>query len=98
MQNAVRLSNRQYALIQEIDADGGMTLDRLLRVSQVTAGGTVRRGWFKWNQEKALFMLTKEGRFVLDAFYETNIDRKANNRGPLSSFIPALRKTRTAKA
>lgn len=82
------LSNRQYSLLKECDSKGGLSLDRVLELSQTTSGSVVRRGFIAWSEQQDCFLLTSLGIQTLDFFENTDIGRNAIDR-PLSSFILA---------
>lgn len=80
------LSNRQWSMLVEAEALGGVSLEAMLNTSQVTAGSVVRRGYLKWNSAVSQFVLTQAGVDVLEGFGSTDISRKTT-WGELSKAI-----------
>ncbi len=94
--NATRLSNRQFNLLRECQKSNGISLTRMLEISQTTAGSIFRRKLFNWSPSQQLFLLSVDGKDVLEQFSYTNVDRK-NHRLPLSKFAPAMRTSKKQK-
>lgn len=93
---AQQLSNRQYTLFVECVNKGGITLRRMLEISQTTAGSLVRREFFYWDGESDRFQLTGKGEKLMEMFGESEIGRK-NFARPLSTFIRDGRVMRKAQ-
>lgn len=78
-----RLSNYQYSLLVEAERKG-ISLERMLEISQTTSGSLVRRGFLAWDGE--MFALTAAGATIKELFGQSDIGRAGWHR-PLSSFI-----------
>lgn len=81
-----QLSNRQYCLLHECVSEGGLTLERVLQISQTTSGSIVRRGFIRWDAGIERFTLTSAGLSLMEHFQHTDIGRFSIDR-PLSTFI-----------
>lgn len=84
---AVHVSNRQYNVLREALQSNGITLERMIHISQTTVGGLFRRGFLAFNKKAGEFRLTKLGVEVMKQYSHTNVDRQNTSR-PLSKFIP----------
>lgn len=89
---AVVLSNRMHSVLTEAVNSKGLSLDRMLQLSQISVGPMIaaHRGYLKWNPkagEDGLFEPTKVALEVFRAFGYTDVSRKNTNR-PLSRQIP----------
>jgi hypothetical protein len=96
---AVHVSNRQYNVLRETLQSNGISLNRMIHISQTTVGGLFRRGYMAWNKKAGLFQLTKLGVECMKQYSFTNVDR-LNEKRPLSKFVPgreAFRVERKAK-
>jgi hypothetical protein len=80
------LSNRQFSFLAEAIEANGLSLERMLEISQTTAGSVVRRGFFAWNRDVGRFELTAEGYEVMERFQHSEIGRQAQYL-PFSRFI-----------
>jgi hypothetical protein len=88
---AVSVSNRQFVLLMEAKRSGGLTLERLLQLSQSTVGSMVRgtqtrAGCLAWNDGVKRFVLTAAGLTVIEHYSEFDIERRDRTR-PLSKWI-----------
>jgi len=90
---AVGLSNRQFNILRFAQEEGGIELQKMLAISQTTAGSVVRRGYFIWDNKQELFILTKLATVVLNQFAHTDISRK-NTKAPLSKYIDMNKKAK----
>jgi hypothetical protein len=84
---AVHVSNRQYNVLREALQSNGISLDRMIHISQTTVGGLFRRGYLAFNKKADEFQLTKLGVEVMKQYSHTNVDRLDASR-PLSKFVP----------
>jgi len=80
------LSNRQFSFLAEAMEKGGVTLERMLEVSQTTAGSVVRRGFLAWSRVHGRFEITAAGYETMEHFQHSDIGRAAMYR-PFSKFI-----------
>lgn len=95
--SAVHVSNRQYQVLRESLEQNGISLDRMLHISQTTVGGLFRRGYLAFNKKVGMFQLTKLGIQVMQQYQFTSVDRKDTSR-PLSKFVPGRDAFRKAVA
>lgn len=84
--HAQSLSNRQYSFLNQVLDAGGLSVTKMLNVSQGTAGSVVRRGFLVWEGVLNKFVLSPEGLAVMDAFRTTDVRRESAYR-PLSIHI-----------
>ena len=94
---AISVSNRQFVLLNEVARKGGITLERMLALSQMTGGSVVRRGLIAYNQDAARFVLTESGLAVLDIYKHTDIGRLTVD-APLSKYIRGVRQALRMRA
>lgn len=80
------LSNRQYSFLQEAQREGGLSLRRMIQISQTTAGSVTRRGFMAWDIKTENFTLTEEGLKVMEMFEHTDVDRQDWSR-PLGKWV-----------
>jgi hypothetical protein len=83
---AVTMSNWQHTLMTEAVKQGGITLERMLQLRQTTAGSVIRRGYFRWDRNEEMFVLTPESLRIMQSFEDMDVTRKGTYL-PLSSFI-----------
>lgn len=81
---ATTMSNRLFVCLNEAISDGGLSLDRMLAMSQVTLGAVIKRRYLAWNGR--VFQVTPLGEQVRRQWDKTDIDRAGMYR-PLSSYI-----------
>lgn len=84
---AVHVSNRQFNVMREAQQSHGISLARMMQISQVTVGGIFRRGFMTWNKKVSMFQLTESGAALMEQYHFTNVDRQNHNR-PLSQYVP----------
>ncbi len=84
---AVHVSNRQFNVMREAMQSHGISLARMMQISQVTVGGIFRRGFMTWNKKASMFQLTQSGVQVMKQYQFTDVERKNQTR-PLSQYVP----------
>lgn len=106
-QRAIRLSNRQYGLLQSMVATRGILgLDDIAQLNQNTLGANKRRGWVTEKNNGHAIGITHEGRQVLRAFENADFLRKVAsskfagclNLEPPASFVKRLQRKRAEGA
>ncbi len=85
MDFAVRVSNRQYALLREV-AYKALAWDRIVTLNQTTAGSLARRGLVKWNRDKEVLDITQDGRKILEGYACAPVLR-LNEAAPVSPWV-----------
>jgi hypothetical protein len=68
------------SLLEEAYEQGGLTMERIAQISQLTAGALLKRKYFVWNAKLDRFMLSSAGEETRNKFHNTNIDRKDSTR------------------
>lgn len=94
---AVQVSNRQYNVMREALQSNGISVDRMIHISQVTVGGLFRRNFMAFHKKSGVYRLTNLGTQVMQQYELTNVERQDSSR-PLSKFIPGSENYQSRKA
>jgi len=84
----VKLSNRQFSIIEELAATNYVPLERAAQIHQRAFGSLLQRGYVAYKHGRG-FYLTQDGRDARVEFLETDIYRK-NPTLPLAKFVDSL--------
>lgn len=87
---ALRMSSNQHTLLHRAIESGGISLEEMLQITQVTAGSLLRHNWFHWddraNKGEGAFIVTPDGHAAFVSYTNADITRK-NAFRPLSSAV-----------
>ncbi len=85
---AIRLSNRQYALLDHLNhaRNGTLSIEQLASLNQLTLGANKRRKWLIETPKRDGVRITPEGRDVLQSFFSADFVRQVASM-KFSSFL-----------